>query len=167
VEIANCASSIIDPATGNLLVAANQLASKVLECVRSMVPAGTIPSSVSRCLTSILNSLQGVLGGGVPSGVPSIDISSCVAVDVSPCVNSIVGSVGTNPMAILGKLGNFSDFAGLFDVGSLNGCVPVSAAQCVSSILGSFSSGNVAGGVRLDLSACLPASANGTVSAGR
>jgi hypothetical protein len=165
VDIPRCATSIIDPATGNLLVAPDQLASKVMECVKSMVPAGSIPPSVSRCLTSLLSSLQGVLGGGVPSGVPSLDVSSCVPVDVSPCVESIVGAVGANPMAIIGNLGSLPDLAKLFDVGALDGCVPVSAAECVSSILGSFGSGNVTSGIRLDLSACLPASLNGTVSA--
>ena len=167
IDIPDCATSIVDPATGKLLVAPNQLASKVVDCVKSMVPGGTIPPPVSQCLTSILSSLQGVLGGGVSSGVPNLDISSCVPVDVSPCVESIVGAVGANPMAIIGNLGNLPDFAKLFDVGSLEGCVPVSAAKCVSSILGSFRSGSASNGIELDLSACLPASLNGTVSARR
>ena len=47
----------------------------------------------------------------MPSGVPSIDISSCVPVDVSPCVSSILGSFGTNPMAIVAKLGSFGNLA--------------------------------------------------------
>lgn len=158
VDVPDCASSIIDPNTGNLLVAPGQLAAEVLECVRSMVPAGAIPASVSQCLTSILGSLQGVLGGGVPSGVPSIDIASCVPVDVSPCVSSIVSSFGTNPMAIVRKLGSFSNLANLLNTGALDGCVPVSASECVASILDAFRSGTVGGGVRLDLSACLPTS---------
>lgn len=158
IEVPDCASSIIDPASGKLLVAPNQLAAKVLDCVKSMVPAGTIPSSISQCLTSVLNSLQGVLGGGVPSGVPSINLSSCAPVDVSPCVSSILSSVGTNPLAIVSNLGSLSNLTNLFNVDDLTGCVPVNATQCVSSILGAFTSGNV---TNIDLSACLPTSVTG------
>lgn len=161
VPVPSCVASIVDPSTGHLLVAPAELSSKVLACVQSIVPAGTLPTSVSSCLTSVLGELQGLMGGGVPSGVPSLNVSGCVPVDASACVSSVVGAVGSNPLSLLGNLanlGNLTNLANAANLGNLPGCVPVNASTCVSSILGAVgSAGSSAGTVpHIDLSACLP-----------
>jgi hypothetical protein len=168
--VPTCVTSIVDPSTGHLLVPPAQLSAAVLACAKSLVPTGSLPGPVASCLTSVLGSLQGLVGGGVPTGVPNVDVRSCVPVDVSTCVSSVVGAVGANPMALLGNVGNLGTLTGLSgllgqvgglgglaDLARLPGCVPVDPGACVSSILGSVGAGVPNGGVpKIDLSACLP-----------
>jgi hypothetical protein len=157
VHVPSCVSSIIDSATGHVISQPSALASQVLSCVTQLAPAGTIPSGVSSCISSLLNSASNAAGGGLPT----LNVSGCVPVDVSQCVSSIMSKFG-NPAAILGNLGSFGNLANLgnlTNITSLPGCVPFNLDQCVSSILGA-----APGGLgTVDLSSCVPANMIGNL----
>lgn len=160
VNIPSCVSSIIDSA-GHVLAQPSALASQVLSCVTQLAPAGSIPSGVSNCISSILNSVGSAVGGGVPTSIPSLNVSSCVPIDVSQCVSSIMSKFG-NPAAIFGNLGNFgslANLANLTNLANIPGCMPFNLDHCVSSILGAAPGGLA----NLDLSACVPANVIGNL----
>jgi hypothetical protein len=163
VQVPSCVSSIIDSA-GHVMPQPAALASQVLSCVTQLAPAGSIPPAVSNCLTSLLNSVSATVGGGVPTSLPTLNVSSCVPVDVSQCVSSIMSHFA-NPTAILSNMGSLGNLTNLFNLGnltnltSLPGCVPFNLDHCVSSILGAAPGGLAT----VDLSACVPANVIGNL----
>lgn len=163
VQVPSCVTSIIDSA-GHVLPQPSALASQVLSCVTQLAPAGSIPPAVSNCISSLLNSVGTNVGGGIPTSLPTLNVSSCVPVDVSQCVSSIMSHFG-NPAAILGNLGSLGNLTNLFNLGnltnltSLPGCVPFNLDHCVSSILGAAPGGLAT----VDLSACVPANVIGNL----
>jgi hypothetical protein len=163
VHIPDCVSQILD-SSGHVIPQGTAIASQVLSCVNQLIPSGVIPSSVSNCLSSVLNTIGTSVGSGMPSSIPHLDLSSCVPVDVSKCASSIVGNFGS-PAAILGELSNFShlfnfgSLTNLTNLSSLPGCVNFNVNACISSILNAAPGGLAT----VDLSSCVPANVIGNL----
>ena len=148
VEIPACVKDIVDVRTGQPKVPLGQISTQVVNCVKTLMATSgaSIPTGVSQCVSSILSMVAGATPGSVPN-ITGLDVSTCVPVDVTKCMTSVMsmftklpgfnlgfgGSAGTGG-ATGGAGGGFSiPFMGNLD---LSGCVPFSLDACLSSLLG-------------------------------
>ena len=195
VQVPACIRDIVDVNTGQPRVPLSQVAPKVIACVRSLMsvsatslPTGQLPAGLSSCVNSILGMLGTV--GTNPGAVPNItgvDFNSCVPIDVTKCMTSIMnmftsfvpgGFFGFGGSA--GTTGGGATAAGGFGIPFLSGfdlsaCMPFSLETCLSSLLGMAGNlpGVATGGIPglgrgalpgdLNLSACVPLGSIGSV----
>ena len=163
-----CVSDLLQLAPGQPLTVPTQITGEVLNCVRTVIDSVPLPAGVDQCVDSVLDYATTVVGnGGVPTGLPMFDVSTCVPVDISACMSSIFSSLpglgggipfmGNLPIPWFG--GGSGDFMSM--IPDLEGCMPFDLDGCLSSLLNSMpglASGTLPTGVpNLDLSNCTPA----------
>jgi hypothetical protein len=101
---------------------------------------------VAKCVASVLGTIGGASGmstAAVPS-IGSLNVSSCVPLDSSKCVSSMLGLLATMPNLSGGGLPNLTNLAG---------CVPMNVPACLTTISASAGTGTAP---KLDLSTCMP-----------
>ena len=141
-----CVTNLIP--TGGGVPDPAKLATQIPACIPQVLGTAGLPPEVARCISSVLGVIGGASGMS-PSSVPSIgslDMSSCVPVDGSKCVSTMLGMLATIP-----------GFGSLPGLSSVTGCVPMNVTACLTSITSAVSAGTTP---KIDLSACMPAAAS-------
>lgn len=129
-----------------------KLAAQIPGCITQVLGTSSLPPEVAKCVASVLGTIGGASGmstAAVPS-VGSLNMSSCVPMDTSKCVSSMLSLLATLPSGG-GGLPNLGSLPGLTN---LAGCVPMNVPACITSISASAGTGTAP---KFDLSTCLPA----------
>lgn len=129
------------------------LATQIPGCISQVLGTSGLPPEVAKCVASVLGTIGGASGmsaAAVPS-LGSLNMSSCVPMDSSKCVSSMLSLLATLPSAG-GGLPNLGSLPGLTN---LAGCVPMNVPACITSISASAGTGTAP---KFDLSTCLPTS---------
>lgn len=153
-----CLRGILDPVTGNPLVALSGIPNQVMACVQTLVGQGVVPAAARQCVTQVMGVVRQVTSAR-PGQVPSLtgfDVGGCSPVDVSKCLSSVFGMV----QGILGSVGGgglpVPNLAGL----DLRGCLPFNLDVCLNSVIhvvpGLPGSSSTSAGTSLNLASCVP-----------
>ena len=129
-----------------------KLAAQIPGCITQVLGTSSLPPEVAKCVASVLGTIGGASGmstAAVPS-VGGLNMSSCVPMDTSKCVSSMLSLLATLPSSG-GGLPNLGSLPGLTN---LAGCVPMNVPACITSISASAGTGTAP---KFDLSTCLPA----------
>ena len=129
-----------------------KLAAQIPGCITQVLGTSALPPQVAACVSSILATIGGASGMS-PTSVPnvgSLNVSSCVPVDSSACVSSMMSLLAMMPSLSGGGLPSPTNLASLANVA---GCVPMNLTACITSLT---SAATTATTPKLDLSACLP-----------
>ena len=176
LPIPACVSEIVDVNTGQPKVPLSQVSTKVVQCVKTLMATSgaAMPAGVSRCVESILAMVAGAAPGpnvtapGPGRNVAGLDVSTCVPVDVTRCMSSVMGMVQNLPGLSAGAGGGFN--VPSFDNLDLTGCMPFNLDACLSSLLSmagnlpnvgtggipGLGAGTVPSAGSLNLSTCVP-----------
>jgi hypothetical protein len=137
-----------------------KLAAQIPGCITQVLSTSSLTPAVATCVASVLGTIGGASGmttAAVPS-IGSLNMSSCVPMDTSKCVSSMLGLLATMPNLSGGGLpslsgGGLPNISSLPSLTNLAGCVPMNIPACITSISASAGTGTAP---KLDLSTCMP-----------
>lgn len=147
-----CVKDLV-PATGPVPDPAT-LAARIQACIPQVLSTANLPPEVARCVSAVLGAIGGASGMDPAriASLGSLNLSACVPMDASTCVNSMMRFLATLP-GPGSRLPTTGSFAG---VGTVSGCAPMDVRACLTSITSAVRAGTTPS---LDLSACMPTSA--------
>jgi hypothetical protein len=73
-------------------MALNSVIPTVITCVKNVIASLPVPTAVSTCISSLLTTLSGLAFVGSGSG--AIDLTGCVPIDLTTCIQAAINSIG-------------------------------------------------------------------------
>lgn len=111
-----CLSGVLTTASGQPLVALGRVIPTVVACIENVIASLPVPTLISSCVSGLLGSLSSLPVIG--SGNGRINLTGCVPIDLSTCLQAAINSVG-------GLLGGLTGVTNL----------PSGIVACASSIV--------------------------------
>lgn len=159
-DVINCVKTLV--ADLPLPLGMDQCVSNVLDYVSGVVGTGGVPTAVpgfdfsacvpvdvSKCMSSIFNSMPGFgggipgLGGGIPGlggnlPIPQIDLEGCLPFNMDKCISSILGAVPGLASGVPTGVPNL-DLSSCVPVGAVGG-LPTGSWGDLTGLMGMFGS---------------------------